>query len=113
MQTGCDDLIDAVAVAPAASVILAVIEWVPTLKPVVEKPAPIPIWPLMLDVQTIFALMLPSSASEADPLKVTLLPETKLDPFAGALIETVGGVFGLTIVSVIDVPAVAPAESVT
>ena len=54
------------AVAPALSRTLAVMTWVPAVKVVVTL-EPVPIWPLRLEFQTIFALKFPSCVSVADP----------------------------------------------
>ena len=68
---------------------------VPTLKAVVGTLAPVPIEPLTLDVHARLALMLPFSTSIAVPVKMIEVPWTKLAPLAGAVIVTVGGVFGM------------------
>jgi preprotein translocase subunit YajC len=103
---------EAVALAPAESVTLAVIRWVPAGR-ALEKLAPVPIWPLRLEVQTIPALRLPSSTSVAVPVNCISVELRALKLFAGLLMETTGGVFGLTTVTVTDALALTPDESVT
>src|SRR3990170_4024982 len=61
----------------------------PSLR-VLEKLPPAPIWPSMLEVQTRLAVRSPSSVSEADPAKLMVVPEPKMDPLAALVIETVG-----------------------
>ena len=67
----------------------------------------------MLEFQTILELSVPSSGSDALPLKMMAIFAMKLDVVTGELIVTVGGVFGLVMVNRIEALAVAPAESVT
>jgi uncharacterized membrane protein len=106
-------VMEALAVKPPESVTEAIIVCVPIAKPLVEKLAPVPIWPLRLDVQTSFELMLPSCGSVALPENVRAVPLTTLALLAGVLIDTVGGVFGAVTVTVMEALAVKPPESVT
>src|SRR5579862_9892638 len=105
-------VIEALAVKPPESVAEAVMVCVPTARLEVEKLAPVPIWPLRLDVHTSFELMLPSLVSVALPENVIEVPLTTLVLLAGLLIETVGGVFGAVTVTVMEALAVKPPESV-
>ena len=77
-------------VSPPLSVTEAVIVWVPRPS-TAETLAPVPRAPFMLEVQTISALRLPSSASLAEPVKVIDVPESNVAPFDGLEIETEGG----------------------
>ena len=61
------------AVFPAESVTCAVIKWVPLLRRAVTLP-PVPIVPLMLEVQISLEDRLPSSVSEAVPEKLITVP---------------------------------------
>ena len=86
-------VIDACPVALAVSVAVAVIVCVPTLKELVEKLPPVPIRPLMLEVQTRLEVRIPSSASVALPVNEIEEPELKLEPLAGVEMVTSGAVF--------------------
>jgi hypothetical protein len=77
---------------PPESVTEAVIVWVPADRLVLNEP-PAPIVPSILDVQLSEPVSVPSSRSVALPVKPMLAPSGKLEPSAGAVIETVGGVF--------------------
>src|ERR1700704_5749607 len=77
------------------------------------KVVPVPIWPsLSLDHTSDAPLSGPSSVSLPDPVKVTLVPCTKLALFVGAEIAAVGGWFGAVIVIITVAVPVAPFESV-
>jgi hypothetical protein len=82
----------ALPVLPAASVALAVMVWVPTLR-VFEKLPPVPIWPSRLEVQIKLVVQGPVSGSVAEPVKVTAEPEGSVEPAPGAEMITVGGLF--------------------
>src|SRR5678816_903621 len=77
---------------PPESVARAVIVCVPTVSTLETEP-PVPSEPSMLDVHTIAPESGPSCASLAEPVIVTEVPDGYDEPFAGALIETVGAVF--------------------
>ncbi len=63
---------------------------VPAERVMVEKDAPEPMLPSMLDSQARLAVTSPSSVSPALPLKSMGLPWAKLAPSAGAVISAVG-----------------------
>jgi hypothetical protein len=102
----------AVPVSPPLSVTEAVIVCVPTERLFVEKEPPVPMGPFKLDVQASEAVRLPSWVSLAVPLNVMEAPWLKVDPLAGAVIETVGAVFATTLTVIWAVP-VSPPLSVT
>ena len=66
--------------------------WDPTESDEVLNEAPLPMMPLMLEVQVRLPEMVPSSASVAVPLKVTEVPCATDVPLAGAVMVTVGAV---------------------
>ena len=84
------------------------------MRAVVEKLAPVPRTPSRLELQLKEAEIVPSSPSVAVPLKATESPTLKVEPFAGAVIVTVGAVLGtgLTVMEIAAVPE-SPPESVT
>ncbi len=85
-------VIEAVPVAPFESVAVSVIVCVPTDKVLLANEVPVPIEPLTLLVHTSDApVSAPSSGSEPDPVKVTLVPCTTLVPVVGAEMDAVGG----------------------
>ena len=75
---------------PALSEAEAVMVWVPTLSELVEIEAAVPRLPSRSEDQLMEELMLPSSASSAVPLKVTVVPSGKVEPLAGAEMLKVG-----------------------
>ena len=93
---------------------MAVIVCVPVLKELFEKLPPVPIWPLMLEVQTRLEVRIPSSASVALPVNEIEEPELKLEPLVGVEMVTTGAVFTgcCTATATVALP-VLPAESVT
>ncbi len=65
---------------------------VPTERLLLAKDVPDPMDPSMLLVHASDApVSAPSSGSEPDPVKVTLVPCTTLVPLVGAEIDAVGG----------------------
>ena len=102
---------EALVLRPPESVTLAVMVWVPALR-VTERLAPVPNAPLMLEVQAILLLRLPSCVSDALPESVTRLVVRELEPLTGLLIEIVGAVFGAVTVIVTEAAEVNPLESV-
>ena len=76
--------------APPLSVTVAVMVWPPSARAAVEKLLPLPILPLIFELQLRLAERLPSSASFAVPENETVAPEEKVAPFPGLLIDTVG-----------------------
>jgi len=86
---------------------------VPILRLEIEKLAPFPIAPSMLDDQERLALISPSSGSLAVPEKLIFVPETKEEPFVGAVILTVGGVLAAVMVMMMEALPGLPPESVT
>ena len=76
--------------SPPASVTLAVMTWVPADSAAVEKEPPLPMAPSRSDVHAMLAVRSPSSASLAEPVKVTLSPVLKPAPSAGAVMLTLG-----------------------
>ena len=83
--------------SPPASVTDAVIVCVPTLSVDVEKPAPEPMLPSRSDDHDRLTLISPSSVSFAVPVKFTVSPAVNVEPLAGAVIDTVGAVFAVTL----------------
>src|SRR6185295_11342600 len=83
-------VIDALPVALAASVAVAVMVWVPGVRVVVTKLAPVPIWPSRLEVQTSEAATLPLSLSFAVALKAMPDDWSTVMPLAGAVMLTTG-----------------------
>jgi hypothetical protein len=77
-------------VSPELSVAVAVMVCTPTERFDLEKEPPVPMFPLMLEVQDRLEVIFPSSESSAAAVKVTVLPLLKVEPFAGALMETSG-----------------------
>ena len=78
---------------PAESVTCAVMVWVPLARLLVKLP-PVPIVPLMLEVQISLEVRSPSSVSDALPEKLMVVPYGKDEPVAGVLMTTLGGLFG-------------------
>ena len=72
------------------SVTEAVIVWVPIERLEVAKEPPVPMAPLIDEVQDRLAVRLPSSRSLAVPVKVIEVPEPTLVPVAGAVMATAG-----------------------
>ena len=64
----------ALAVRPLESVTWAVMVCVPSLRVLTARLAPVPSAPLILEIHWILALILPSWASLAVPVKVTVAP---------------------------------------
>ena len=103
----------AVPVAPFESLAVSVMVCVPAESAVVETLAPVPIWPLMLLVQTSDAPdSAPSSTSLPAPVNVTLAPCAYEAPLAGAEMVAVGALFAaaVPIVIVTDAWPVRPQE---
>src|SRR2546427_13187389 len=75
----------------ALSVAAAVIVWVPVESVLTVIVPPVPSTPSRLEVHVIREVMVPSSASLAEPVKVTAAPGSGVAPGAGALIVTAGG----------------------
>ena len=77
---------------PPRSVARAVTVCVPTVNAVVVKVAPVPIWPIRLEVHTRLAVNTPSCTSFAVPAKVIAEPVVIVWLATGAVIVTVGAV---------------------
>ena len=77
------------------SVTEAMILWEPAVS-ALEKAPPLPIGPSMLDVQAREAVRSPSSKSPALPAKLMSVLSSKVAPWLGELISTVGGWLPLT-----------------
>ncbi len=75
------------------SVTVAVMVWTPTDKVDNEKKLSVAKNPSLLEVHWICELIVPCSGSDAEPENVTESPSVDSEPFAGELIETVGGWF--------------------
>src|SRR2546425_7566081 len=95
---------------PPVSAAIAVIVCVPALRRVVEKVGPVPIGPSRLEIQRSVEPTLPSVASMAVAVKVTLVPAKMRVPCGGAVIVTTGGVG--VIVTFTCAEGDAPSESV-
>ena len=107
-------LIELEPMACPESVTDAVIVCVPTPRVLVAKLAPVPMTPSRLDDQDKLAPRVPSAVSVAVPAKAIEVPPTNDDPLAGAVIVTVGGVFGTAVtVTLIELEPMACPESVT
>jgi hypothetical protein len=90
--------------SPAASLAVAVTSCEPGLNTAVEKLPPAPIWPSILETQTIFADRLPCSGPLALAVNEIESPSVKIEPAEGALMSTSGGWFsGFTMVSSVAV----------
>ena len=84
---------------PSLSVTEAVMVWVPTVREVVENEPPVPMLPLMSELQDRFAVMSPSSKSLAVPTKVMLVVSVTFEGLAGAVMDTVGAAFTVTVMA--------------
>jgi hypothetical protein len=93
-----------VPVRPERSAAEAVIVWVPTLRLLLVKVAPVPIWPSMLEVHTIADVPSPSSESRADAVKVIGRLARNFVPETGALMVTTGGTSVSTVMVTVDMP---------
>jgi hypothetical protein len=69
----------------------AVMVWVPRLREEVLNEAPLPIEPLIDEVQARLPEIVPSSTSVAVPLNETEVPTSQVEPLAGAVMLTAGG----------------------
>src|SRR5947199_274713 len=74
------------------SVTEAVIVWVPAERVLTGMEPPVPSGPSRFEFHWSDELRLPSSVSLAVAVKLVDAPEAKVDPFAGALILSGGGV---------------------
>ena len=83
------------------SVTDAVIVCVPTDSVDTPNVAPLPIAPSRFELHDKLDVRSPSSVSLPLPLNVTASPSTELEPFAGAVIVTVGAVFAASTVMLI------------
>src|SRR5512143_1421174 len=84
--------------------------WVPPASVATLIEAPLPRNPLRFEAHTICSDRGPSSASLAVPENVIASPTRKLDPLAGAVIETVGALLMLRVIWAVPV---SPPLSVT
>jgi len=78
------------------SVTVAITVWTPTDRSDLEKEPPVPMGPSRLEVHARLAVRSPSPVSVAVPVNVMGSPWSNVDPFAGAVIVTVGAVFDPT-----------------
>ncbi len=100
---------------PPLSVTWAVMVCVPAESVDNEKKLSVAKNPSLLEVHWICELIVPCSGSLAEPENVTESPSVDSEPFVGELIETVGGEFEASPLTVIVdcLESDAPSESVT
>src|SRR5207244_11371863 len=79
---------------PPLSATEAVIVWVPADRVLTEMEPPVPSGPSKFEFHWIDELRLPCSVSLAVAAKLMDAPLVNVDPLAGALMLTIGGVFG-------------------
>ena len=103
----------AVLVAPAASVMLAVIVWAPAERRAVVSIAPVPSAPSRSELQAIALPISPSSSSLACAASSSGTPVNTAAPSRGASIAIVGYVFGGRTTTVRTALAVRPPASAT
>src|SRR3990172_1561864 len=98
----------ALSVLPPASVMLAVMVWVPDWSVPTVKLAPVPRLPSRSELQAIAALRSVSSGSVAVPVKVAVSPGLKTLAGAGAVIVTLGA--PLTVIVTVALSVLPPAS---
>ena len=90
------------------------IRWLPSLNAIEALP-PVPIGPSRSEVQVRPSVSVASSSSVslADPLKLMVVPESKVALSAGLSMVTVGARFGVPTVILTEAVPVLPPESIT